>query len=149
MLNNNEEVTNEDYELLEKLKNKNYLLIINKIDLDKKIDEEKLDKNKIIYISAKENIGIIELKNKIVELFNIKEVETKDLTYLSSARSISLIKQAKESLNDIKKGIENNLPIDMIEIDIKNMIDLLGQITGKSYQNDLLDKLFSNFCLGK
>ena len=149
MLNNNEEVTNEDLEILDKLNGKNYLILINKIDLDKKINLSNFDYNKIIYISAKENKGIEELKNKIVNMFNINEMETKDLTYLSSARSISLIKQAKESLNDIKKGIEDNLPIDMIEIDIKNMIDLLGQITGKTYQDDLLDKLFSNFCLGK
>ncbi len=149
MLNNNEEVTNEDLEILDKLNGKNYLILINKIDLDKKINLSNFDYDKIIYISAKENKGIEELKNKIVNMFNINEMETKDLTYLSSARSISLIKQAKESLNDIKKGIEDNLPIDMIEIDIKNMIDLLGQITGKTYQDDLLDKLFSNFCLGK
>ena len=149
MLNNNEEITKEEKEILEKIKNKNYIIIINKIDLNKKIDTSSLDNNKIVYISAKENKGIDELKNKIINMFNINQLETKDLTYLSSARSIALLKQAIQSLNDIKKGIDDNLPIDMIEIDIKNMIDLLGQITGKSYQNDLLDKLFSNFCLGK
>ncbi len=149
MLNNNEEITNEDKEILDKIKDKNYLLLVNKIDLEKKISLNDFDNSKIVYLSAKENKGIEDLKEKIINMFRINEIETKDLTYLSSARSISLIKQAKEALNDIKKGIEDSLPIDMIEIDIKNMIDLLGQITGKTYQDDLLDKLFSNFCLGK
>ena len=149
MLNNNEKITDEDYEILEKLKNKNYIIIINKIDLETKIDLEKINIDNVIYLSILENKGIEELKNKIIKMFNINQLETKDLTYLSSARSIALVKQTIESLNDVKNGIDNNLPIDMIEIDIKAMIDLLGQITGKTYQNDLLDKLFSNFCLGK
>ncbi len=149
MLNNNEKLINEDIELLEKIKDKNYLIIINKIDLEQKIDLSNIDKDKIVFISAKNETGIEDLKTKIVNIFNINEIEQKDLTYLSSARSIALLKQAIEALKDIKEGIKNNLPIDMIEIDIKNMIDLLGQITGKTYQNDLLDKLFSNFCLGK
>ena len=149
MLNNNEKITDEDYEILGKLKNKNYIIIINKIDLETKIDLEKINTDNVIYLSILENKGIEELKNKIIKMFNINQLETKDLTYLSSARSIALVKQTIESLNDVKNGIDNNLPIDMIEIDIKAMIDLLGQITGKTYQNDLLDKLFSNFCLGK
>ena len=149
MLNNNEKLTKEDEEILNKLKNKNYLVVVNKIDLHQEIDLNNLNKEKIIFISAKENKGIEELKNKIIDIFNINKIEQKDLTYISSARSIALLKQSKEALEDIKKGIEDNLPIDMIEIDIKNMIDLLGQITGKTYQDDLLDKLFSNFCLGK
>lgn len=149
MLNNNEELTKEDNELLKLIETKNYLIIVNKIDLDKKINLSNLVEEKIVYISAKENKGIEELKSKIIDMFNISEIEQKDLTYLSSARSIALLKQSKEALDDIKQGINNNLPIDMIEIDIKNMIDLLGQITGKTYQDDLLDKLFSNFCLGK
>ena len=149
MLNNNEKLDKEELEILEKVKEKNYLIIINKIDLTQKIDLSNFDKNKIVYISALNNKGIDELKEKITDMFKINEIENKDLTYLSSARSISLVKQTLLSLEDVKKGIEDNLPIDMIEIDIKNMIDLLGQITGKTYQNDLLDKLFSNFCLGK
>ena len=149
MLNNNEELDKEELEILEKVKEKNYLLIINKIDLKQNLNLSKFDKNKIVFISALNNKGIDELKEKIANMFNINELEDKDLTYLSSARSISLIKQTLLSLEDVKKGIEDNLPIDMIEIDIKNMIDLLGQITGKTYQKDLLDKLFSNFCLGK
>lgn len=149
MLNNNDELTIEDIELLKKIENKNYLIIVNKIDLEQKIDLSNINKDKIVFISAKNETGIEDLKTKIVNIFNINEIEQKDLTYLSSARSIALLKQAIESLKDIKEGIKNNLPIDMIEIDIKNMIDLLGQITGKTYQNDLLDKLFGNFCLGK
>ena len=78
------------------------------------LERLRLDNNKIVYISAKENKGIDELKNKIINMFNINQLETKDLTYLSSARSIALLKQAIQSLNDIKKGIDDNLRIDMI-----------------------------------
>ncbi len=149
VLNNNEEINVEDNEILSTIKQKRYLIIINKIDLESKLDLNQLDKNKIIYLSALNNTGIDDLKYKIKEMFNLNEIENKDLTYLSSARSISLVKQALKSLDDIKSGIEKNLPIDMIEIDIRTMIELLGEITGKTYHNDLIDKLFSNFCLGK
>ena len=149
LLNNNEPITKEEEKILNQLENKNYLIVINKNDLENKLNIEKLNKDRIVNISAKNNIGIEILKEKIKYLFNINELEQKDLTYLSSARSIALLKNTINSLNDIKNAIEQNLPIDMIEIDIKNMIDLLGQIIGKTYQNDLLDKLFSNFCLGK
>ncbi len=149
LLNNNEELTNEDMELLNKIKNKNYLIVINKTDLDSKIDISKLDKDKIIYISALNNKGIDDLKNKIKEIFNLDKIETSDLTYLTNARSISLLKQSLNAITDIKMGIGNNLPIDMLEIDLKNVWNLLGSIIGVTYEEELIDQLFSQFCLGK
>ena len=92
LLNNNEELNNEDLELLDKIKDKNYLIVINKNDLENKLDISKLDKEKIINISALNNNGIDELKNKIKQIFNLDKIETSDLTYLTNARSISLLK---------------------------------------------------------
>ena len=149
LLNNNEELNNEDLELLDKIKDKNYLIVINKNDLENKLDISKLDKDKIINISALNNNGINELKNKIKQIFNLDKIETSDLTYLTNARSISLLKQALNAITDIKMGIGNNLPIDMLEIDLKNVWNLLGSIIGVTYEEELIDQLFSQFCLGK
>ena len=149
LLNNNEELNNEDMELLNKIKNKNYLIVINKTDLESKMDITKLDKDKIINISALNNKGIDELKNRIKQIFNLDKIETADLTYLTTARSISLLKQSLNAITDIKMGIGNNLPIDMLEIDLKNVWNLLGSIIGVTYEEELIDQLFSQFCLGK
>lgn len=149
LLNNNEKMIDEDIELLNKIKDKNYLIVINKTDLETKINLEHFDTNKIVFISALNNIGIEDLKNKIKEIFNLEKIETSDLTYLTNARSISLLKQSLNLIKDIKKGIDNNLPIDMLEIDLKNVWNLLGNIIGETYEEELLDQLFSQFCLGK
>ncbi len=149
LLNNNEKLTNEDLELLEKIKTKNYLIVINKNDLESHINIEKLDKDKIIYISALTNFGIDDLKAKIKQIFNFDQITTSDLTYLTNARSLSLLHQALNSLIDIKKGLENNLPIDILEIDLKHIWELLGSIIGETYEDELIDQLFSQFCLGK
>ena len=147
VLNNNEELTEEELELFEKIKNKNSIVIVNKIDLKNKLNLNKLDD--YIEISVKNDIGIDKLKEKIKELFNLEKLDTGDYTYLSSARSISLLKESLKSLSDVKKGINNNLPIDMIEIDLKNVWSILGEIIGETYKDELIDQLFSQFCLGK
>ena len=151
MLNNNEELTEDSKELLEKLKNKKYLVLINKNDLENKLDRNSLpvDKNKIIELSITEDKGIDELKAKIEELFHLNEIETKDPTYLSNARSISILKRCLKRVEDIEESLKKNLPIDMIELDIKNIWEELGTINGSTYEEELLDEMFSRFCLGK
>ena len=145
VFNNNEKLTKEDYELLEKTKNKKRIIVINKIDLDKKIDEDFEDS---VLISASNN-DIEPLLNKINELFKIDEIVNSDMTYLSNIRTINLLKNAKKASNDLLKALDNNIPIDMLEIDIKNILDYLGEITGEKYDDELIDRLFKNFCLGK
>lgn len=147
VLNNNEKISKEELELFEKIKNRNYITIINKIDLEKKLDESLLDN--IVYISTKNNEGIDVLKSKIKELFNLEQIEKEDMTYLTSARSIAILKQVNENINELEKNINNNMPIDMIELDIKNIWNLLGTIIGDTYEEELIDELFSRFCLGK
>ena len=145
VLNNNEKITKDDLDLLEKTKNKKRIIVINKIDLDKKIDKEFED---AVYISAEKN-DIDSLINKINELFKIDEIKNSDMTYLSNIRTINLLKKAKKESNELMKSLENEIPIDMLEIDIKRILDLLGEITGESYDEELIDRLFKNFCLGK
>ena len=149
VLNNNSEITKEDLELLEKLNNKNHIVIVNKIDLDTKLDMNLLSGHQCVFMSILNNQGIEELKNKIRELFHFQEITSGDFTYLSNAREISLLKEAYKSLEDVMNGIKTNMPIDMIEIDIKNIWNILGNIIGESYEEELIDQLFSQFCLGK
>lgn len=151
MLNNNEELTNDIKELLERISDKKYLVLINKIDLENKLDRQelKVNMNRIIELSITEDKGIDELKAKIEELFNLNELETKDPTYLSNSRSISILKRCLKRIEDIEESLKNNIPIDMIELDIKNIWEELGTINGTTYEEELLDEMFSRFCLGK
>ena len=151
MLNNNEELTDDIKELLERIKDKKYLVLINKNDLESKLNRNSLcvDKNRIVDLSITEDKGIDELKEKIQELFNLNELETKDPTYLSNSRSISILKRCLQRVEDIEESLKNNMPIDMIELDIKNIWEELGTINGSTYEEELLDEMFSRFCLGK
>ena len=147
ILNNNEKMTDEEKELLDKTKNKKRIIVVNKIDLETKLDKSLLDN--YIEISAKENIGIDKIKNEIKRLFNIGEISSNDMTYLSNARSIALL---KKSLNNINEGIEeinNDNPIDIVELSLKDAWNNLGEVIGETYTDELLDELFSRFCLGK
>ena len=151
MINNNEELTEDIKDLLNKIKEKNYLVLINKNDLETKINRKQLgvDKEKIVELSITNNKGIEELKEKIVKMFNINEIETKDPTYLNNTRSISILKKCLKRIEEIEESLNNNIPIDMIELDIKNIWEELGKINGTNYEEELLDEMFSRFCLGK
>ena len=147
VVNYNEELTSDDYKIMDKLNGKNYITIVNKIDLDKKIDDSEL--SNVVYVSALNDSNIDEIGNKIKKLFNLEKIETSDLTYLTSARSLAILRKAKDCVYEVKNGLLNNSPIDMIEIDLKNIWNLLGDIIGESYDDELLDQLFSRFCVGK
>jgi tRNA modification GTPase len=147
ILNNNEKITAEEKGLLEKLKDKKKIIVINKIDLENKLDKSILDN--YIEISAKENIGIEKIKDEIKRLFNLGKLEASDLTYMSNARSISLLGKSLNNINDAISEINNNSPIDIVEFHLKDAWNNLGEIIGETYTDELLDELFSRFCLGK
>lgn len=149
VLNGNETLSKEDQDLLEKTKNKTAIIVINKNDLEEKIEKEKLKDHVIVSTNTNSDEGIKELKEKIIELFNLEQIETKDDYYLTNIRQISKAKEAYQKLIEVEDGIKNNLPIDMIEIDLKNSFDLLGEIIGKIYSDEIIDHLFENFCVGK
>ena len=151
VLNNNEELTKDVEKLLKEVENKKYIIIVNKIDLENKLELSKLNINKdnIINMSIINNKGIEELKDKIIEMFNLSQIETKDPTYLSNSRSISTLKKCLKRVEEVEQALEDNMPIDMIELDIKNIWEELGTINGSTYEEELLDEMFSRFCLGK
>ena len=148
VLNNNEKITEEEENILKKVVNKNHIIVINKCDLEKKLNYD-FNSNYIVEISALNDIDIDQLKDAIRKIYNLENIQTEDMTYLSNARSISLLEQAYECIEEINNGISLKMPIDMIEIDIKNMWNILGKIIGETYQDALIDQLFSQFCLGK
>ncbi len=145
VLNNNEELTSEDKEIMAKLKDKTHITFVNKSDLTNNL---KLENNYITGNTVNDN-GLDNLKNKIVELFDLEQINENNLEVVSSTRIINLIKEALKHINSALESVENEIPVDMIAIDIKASWELLGEITGESYQDELLDTLFSKFCLGK
>ena len=145
MLNNNEPLTKEDEELLSQLHTQKHIIVINKTDLPTKLDYPA----EAIKISIKNNAGIQKIKDKIIELFNLEQLEQEDLSYLSNARSIALLKQAQKYLDEALNNITSGDPIDIVEINIKECWSKLGEIIGQTYTDELIDEMFSRFCLGK
>ena len=149
ILNNNEALTNDDKELINKIKNKNYIIYINKNDLENKLDINQLD-NKLLVMGNTLTInGIDKLKEKIIEMFNLEKIKLKDQTYLTNARQKSLATKALNNINDAIDSLERKIPVDLIEEDIKECFDTLGEIIGITYRDELIDEMFSHFCLGK
>ncbi len=149
VLANNEPLSQEDLEILEKTKDKNTIVVINKNDLPSKLDKTILKDRVVIETNTVTLNGIDSLQKKILELFHLNQLEQQDYTYLSNARQIALAKEAKNSLNDARCGLLEQVPIDMVEIDIKKSWDKLGEIIGETYTEELIDQLFKQFCLGK
>ena len=149
VFNNNEKLTDEDKKLLEYTKEKKRIIVINKIDLENNLDISNLKNERIVKVSALKDSGIENLKNEINDMFNLEEINLGDFTYLSNSRQISLVKKAVEISKNLEDALYNDVPIDLLEIDIKEICEILGEIIGESYDDKLIDTLFSNFCLGK
>lgn len=147
ILNNNEPLTNEDKELLELIKTKPSIIFINKNDLETKLDLDQMPN--VVQGNTLSLEGIKDLKQKIIEYFNLEKIEVKDATYLTNARQNALIKNTISYIDQALEDIETEVPVDMIEINIRAAWDTLGEIIGATYKDELLDELFSNFCLGK
>ena len=149
VLNSSEELTDNDKFILDKVKDKNPIIVLNKNDLPSKIDKSKLDFKHIVSTNTNTLDGIEPLKEEIKSMFKLSEIKEDDYTYLANERQLSLAKQALKSLSQAKVSLESDEPVDIIEIDLKEVFDILGSITGESYSDELLDELFANFCVGK
>ena len=149
VLNNNEEITDYDKDLIEKSKNKKRIIVVNKNDLENKLDISNLDLENVIYINTIEQDKVDILKEKIIELFNLGALNSSDLMILTNARQINLAKEALEILKDVKIALNNNDPIDLIEIDLKNIYEKLSEMLGEGSKLDVIDRVFERFCVGK
>jgi tRNA modification GTPase len=153
MLNHSEKLQTEDIRLLEKIKGFPTIIVINKLDLPKRIDYEEIRQRsggkQIIPLSVKTEEGLSLLEEAIKVMFFAGQVDMNDQTYVSNARHIQLLEQAKQNILDVMSGVEQGVPLDMAEIDMKNAWQALGEVIGEAVAEDLIDQIFSQFCLGK
>ena len=153
VLNYNDELTEEDVKLFEAVQGLEYIVIINKTDLQARLDLEKVkvlaNGRPIVTTSLIEEEGIDELEAAIAKTFFSGEIDTGDLTYVSNVRHIQLLKQAQQALHDAMEGIDLGMPMDMVQIDVTRTWEILGEIIGDTASDGLIDQLFSQFCLGK
>ncbi len=153
VLNNNEALTQEDYTLYEVVKNEDVIVIVNKMDLEQNIDinevKDMIGDTPLIQTSMLKQEGIDELEIQIRDLFFGGEVQNQDMTYVSNSRHISLLKQARQTIQDAIDTAESGVPMDMVQIDLTRTWEILGEIIGETASDELIDQLFSQFCLGK
>ena len=148
VLNNNDVLTLDDKDLINLVKNKKYITVINKKDLSTKLNLDSILLDNKIYTDTVSMDGIDSLKNKIIELFNLDEIDN-NVEIFTNIRQLTLAKEALMILEDVEKGIKDEVPVDLISIDIKRIWTKLGEILGENYDDELIDQLFSQFCLGK
>ena len=147
VFDNNTPLNSDDLQLLEITKDKNRIIVINKKDLESKIDINVNDE--VLYISSFDNNDISKLENKIKKVCNYTDVTNIDSTYIGNTRQIAKLKIAKKQLDDAIESLNFGLPIDLACVDIKNCWISLGEILGEVSSEDLINELFSRFCLGK
>lgn len=148
VLNNNETISEEEKVLLEKYNNDKLIVFVNKMDLESKLIIPENIKD-IVYGNTIDINGLEKLKERIAEKLNLSNIVNKDMSYLCNLREIDLVNKAYEALKNAQSNLDAGFSVDMIEIDLKSAWDYLGEIMGDSYEGELVDKIFSNFCLGK
>jgi len=153
VFDNSKKLNNEDIDILKLIRNKKSIIILNKSDLIKNKEyipqEIKNINENTIKISAKKREGIDEIYKKIVELFNINEIVVGNETILTNIRHKNLINEALKNCKESLIAIEEGLPIDIIAINIKEILESIGKITGESVSEEIIKDIFSKFCLGK
>lgn len=147
------ELTNEDLEILEIIKNKNNIIILNKIDLKQIITEndERLKKvsNNILKVSTINRIGLNDLENEITKLFNLEKINFDNEIVVTNIRHKNIISNAIKNILKTRESLNLNMPLDIIAINIKDILEDLANITGEIVTEDIIDEIFAKFCLGK
>jgi len=144
VLDQSRALTKEDKQLLELSKDKKRIIIANKADLPKALSMEE-----VVLISTLTKHGLNDLEHAILKILSLEDIKERDFNYLSNIRHIMKVKEAKASLENVLVSIELDMPVDVYAIDLTAAWRALGEILGEQYQDDLLDELFSKFCLGK
>lgn len=153
VLNYGEELSEEDEKLFEAVSDMNVITIVNKTDLDQKLDidrvKELAGENPVVTTALIREEGIDQLENAIADTFFEGDLDAGDMTYVSNVRHVQLLKQAKQALEDAQEGMELGVPLDVVQIDVTRTWEILGEIVGDTVNESLIDQLFSQFCLGK
>lgn len=148
-----QELTAEDIEILELMKEKKSIILLNKIDLKPHLQEKdpRLQKlnSKIIKISAINYQGIVELQEEITKMFNLNEINLDNEIIITNIRHKNLITKAIENVRKTRETINKKMPLDIIAIFIKDILEDLGNITGEIVNEDIINEIFAKFCLGK
>ncbi|MDU1831855.1 MAG: tRNA uridine-5-carboxymethylaminomethyl(34) synthesis GTPase MnmE [Finegoldia sp.] len=144
------EFDDEDRKILDLIRDKKSIVLLNKIDLDGGFDfDENLEGIEVIHTSIKNNEGIEDLENKIIEMFNDGYIEANNDNIITNIRHRDIINKAIKSLESSLHDMEAGVPIDCFEVDLRNAWEILGEITGETVDDDVLNKIFSDFCIGK
>jgi len=153
VLNYSEQLSPEDERLFEAVQGMDTIVVINKMDLPNQLDMERVRElsngKKLVTTSLLKEEGVDSLEEAIAALFFEGSIESADLTYVSNARHIALLHQAKQTIEDAIEAAEAGVPIDMVQIDVTRTWEILGEIIGDTVQESLINQLFSQFCLGK
>lgn len=153
VLNYSDELTVEDEQLFQAVEDMDVIVIVNKTDLPEKINMERVKelsrKHKLVTTSLLDDKGVDELEVAIATLFFEGTIEAGDMTYVSNTRHVALLNQALHSIEEAIQEVEMGTPIDIVQIDLTRTWELLGEITGDTVHDSLIDQLFSQFCLGK
>ena len=152
VLDNSRELEKEDKEVIEKIKenNKKVIVLLNKIDLPKKLDILEYNFENIVEISAKDNIGIENMEDTIYSFIVDKNIENSgEKLIITNIRHKTALEKTKDSIKSIFETIDMGLPMDLISVDLKEALDSLSEITGEITSEDILDHVFGNFCVGK
>ena len=147
VLNNNEELSKEEESLYNKYNADNLIVFVNKSDLSSNLDVHMF--SGVVYGNTVDLYGLEELKNAIISKLNLEEIVNKDMSYLTNVREIDLVNKAYQALENALTNSLLGLDVDLIEIDLKEVWDYLGEVTGETYKEELVDEIFRNFCLGK
>lgn len=142
----------DDMKIIEMIKHRNVIVLLNKSDLAQKVTEEEIRKylnKEIISVSAKYGDGVKDLERIIEDMFFHGKIQMNDEVYITNARHKASLMEAKKSLLLVKKSIEDGLPEDFYSIDFMNSYEELGKILGESVEDDLVNEIFSKFCMGK
>ncbi|MGV2622988.1 tRNA uridine-5-carboxymethylaminomethyl(34) synthesis GTPase MnmE [Halobacillus sp. ACCC02827] len=153
VLNYGDEFNQEDEELLKAIQDMNVIVIVNKMDLENRLDLERVKElageHPVITTALIREEGIDQLEKAIADTFFEGELDAGDMTYVSNVRHVQLLKQAKQALEDARDGMEMGVPLDVVQIDVTRTWEILGEIVGDTVHDSLIDQLFSQFCLGK
>ena len=144
------EFDDEDKKILNLIRDKKSIVLLNKIDLESAFDfDENLENMEVIRTSIKQNEGIEDLENKIIEMFNDGYIEANNDNVITNIRHRDIINKAISSLESSLNDMESGVPIDCFEVDLRNAWEILGEITGETVDDDVLNKIFKDFCIGK
>lgn len=152
VIDSSRQLDNNDYEIMDLIMNKKVLVLLNKSDMEQVVTKDEVLKHlscNVISVSAKEETGIDMLENEIKNMFFNGDISTNEEIYITNLRHKNLLREALDSLKLVKEGMNNGMSEDFLTIDLMSAYEKLGLIIGEEVEDDLADRIFEKFCMGK